>query len=158
MPRLLLGPVRGILAENSYKVFPAAITPSQASRFSLGYCKFTDPVISDLVELVKTEYPDVTTLKPSYCRVEDRVEGHPWHRDTGSTGHMRWCYVSARLLLSDPGWFKGGGCYFRDDPKTPHDGYCDLMVYTAADHEHMVCSHSGTREVLLMFFAKASEL
>ena len=140
---------------SSFKILKEVITPEQAKSFVVGYCKFTDPVISDLVEMVRAEYPDISAGNAAYVRVEDRLEGHPWHRDTGSTGHMSWCYVSARMLLSPEGTFNGGGFYFRDDPETPHYGYRDLMMYSSADTEHMVGSHSGERKVLLMFFEKS---
>ncbi len=150
-----LEPERDTLAANSFKVFKNVITPEQARKFVVGYCKFTDPVISDLVEMVRAEYPDISAGNAAYVRVEDRLEGHPWHRDTGNNGHMSWCYVSARILLSPEGTFNGGGFYFRDDPETAHYGYLDLMMYTSQENEHMVGSHSGERKVLLMFFEKS---
>lgn len=153
--RRQLEPAREGWVENSFKIFPQAITPEQANNFVVGYCKFTDPVIADLVELVRGEYSDISTGNAAYVRVEDRLEGHPWHIDVGNNGHMSWCHVSARMLLSPEATFSGGGFYFRDQPEKPYFNYLDLMVYTSATNEHMVASHSGSRKVLLMFFEKS---
>ena len=143
------------MAADSFDLMPATVTVAEAQDFQVGYQKFDHPVIARQIDLIRKTFPDVDTTGRAYCRVEQRRQGHPWHFDTGTNGHMTWCYVTGRVLLSDPDSdFEGGGYYFRHDPTTAVFGYLDLVFYTSADNEHFVASHSGERRVLLMFLER----
>jgi hypothetical protein len=134
-----------------------ALTVDEAADLAamVEYKLFGHPVIHRLVEQVREVYPDISTGDPSYCRVERKSDGHPWHIDTGNKGHMAWCRVSARVLLTDPARaFTGGGFYFREDPDNPIFGYRELQFFRA-DRAHSVASHKGDRRVLLMFFGES---
>jgi hypothetical protein len=136
-----------------------AITVDEAADLAatVQYKNFSHRVIDRLVGHIREVYSDVSTGDPAYCRVEQKSIGHPWHIDTGNKGHMAWCRVSARVLLSDPARdFTGGGFYFRDDPDTPIFGYRDLQFFRA-DRAHSVASHNGDRRVLLMFLGEDGE-
>mgnify|MGYP002633874691 CR=1 FL=1 len=129
------------------------LSPSEASLLSghIGYGSFADPLIGRLSGLVTDRFPYLTLDAPSYCRVEDRREGYPWHVDVGNRGHMAWCRVSASCLLTPVEGFSGGGYYFRDEGPIFH--YLDLLVYDDdAGNEHRVAPHHGDRRVLLMCF------
>lgn len=122
----------------------------------VGYLAFSDVRLGGLLRLV-ADRADVSLAAPSYVRVEARVEGHPWHRDTGTKGHMAWCEWSGSVLLTPPSEFGGGEFYFRDRPDAPLLHYRDMVLYDGAvENEHFVASNSGGRVALLMFFAGAS--
>ena len=129
------------------------IDEAEALRSKSMYLSFEDPRLHNILGMVHGVC-DASTDDPAYVRVETKPEGHPWHRDTGSAGHMSWCRYSARLLLNPESDFTGGGFYFRDEPHTPVYGYRDLWVYDSApENEHYVASHKGHRSVLLMFLS-----
>ena len=140
-------------------VVPNALTGDEAADLAatIQYKIFSHEVIERLVGYIQEIYPNVSTSDPSYCRVERKDIGHPWHIDTGNKGHMAWCRVSARVLLTDPARdFTGGGFYFREDPDNPIFGYRELQFFRA-DRAHSVASHKGDRRVLLMFLGESGE-
>ena len=137
------------------ELYRGALPPGDALSLSshVGYREFSEPLISGLIDLIVGAAP-VTLEDPSYCRVEARSEGHPWHRDTGTKGHMSWCRLSARILLTPPSSFTGGGLYFRDRQEEPLFHYGDLLIYDDdPSNEHCVARSRGDRRVLIMFFA-----
>lgn len=118
------------------------------------YKEFDDPIIRRLVAVLRETYPKLSTEFPSYCRVEHKLEGHPWHVDTGTSNHMMWARVTARVLLTKPEVdFTGGGFFFADAPHDALFGYGELMHFRS-DVEHCVARHKGNRRVLLMFFGE----
>ncbi len=119
------------------------------------YLSFEDPRLCNVLDLVRSAC-DASTDGSSYVRVECQKDGHPWHTDTGNTGHMSWCGYSARLLLDPESSFTGGGFYFKDEPDNAIFGYRQLWIYDPVpENTHFVASHKGQRRVLLMFLEKA---
>ena len=141
--------------------FLDALTPAEADAIAdgVGYRSFDDPLFAGLMGRVRSGAPDVILEEPSYCRVEARPEGHPWHTDLGTAGHMGWCRWSAGMLLTSPDTFSGGGLYFRDRPDDPLFHYCDLWVWDSGplENAHCVTRSRGDRRVLIMFFAEAED-
>jgi hypothetical protein len=136
--------------------FEGVLSPEDAEDLASvpKYLDFSHETVGPLVDLVYG-VADICTGAPSYCRVECRKEGHPWHIDTGTSGHMAWCSVSASVLLTPPDAFDGGGFYFADAPDAPIFHYLDLLIYDdAAENRHCVARNSGGRSVLLMFFGR----
>ena len=136
--------------------FEGVLSPGDAKNLASDpkYLDFGHEAVAPLVDLAFS-VADISTGAPSYCRVERREEGHPWHIDTGTKGHMAGCSVSASLLLTPPDAFDGGGFYFADAPDTPIYHYLDLLIYdNAAENRHCVARNSGGRSVLLMFFGR----
>ena len=137
--------------------FPSVLTAAEAKSLASveEYKGFDAVAVAPVVGLIGS-VADVTLAAPSYCRVEGRREGHPWHCDTGSQGLMAWCRVSASVLLTPPDEFTGGGFYFRDAPEEPVFHYRDCLVYDdAPENEHCIAANSGGRRALIMFFAHA---
>jgi hypothetical protein len=130
------------------------LTASEASDLAseVGYLEFSDPRLAGVVAEIGACWA-VSLEAPSYVRVEQRLEGHPWHTDRGAKGHMSWCSYSAGVLLTNPDTdFTGGGFYFQDDPDTPLFPYCDLITWdSASDNVHSVAKHRGNRRALIMF-------
>jgi hypothetical protein len=134
--------------------FPKVLSPEEALALAadVGYRDFSDSLISPLVDLVRS-VAGISLAPPSYCRIEARPAGHPWHEDTGTAGHMGWCRWSASALLTPSAMFTGGGFYFTDDPETAIHHYCDLVVYDdAPSNRHCVTRSRGDRRSLIMFF------
>lgn len=114
-----------------------------------GPIELFDPLIHPLVRLVQKQH-HVSTDRPSYATIEQKPEGHGWHTDTGNSGHMTWCVLTASVLLTPPSSFSGGEFFYRDS-ESAHFHYRDMMIHTS-DEEHCVRPHTGERKVLLMFF------
>ena len=114
-----------------------------------GHIELFDPLIHPLVRIVQKEHR-VSTAHPSYSTVEHNQDGHGWHTDTGNSGHMTWCVLTASVLLTPPSSFAGGEFFYRDS-ENAHFHYRDMMIHTS-DEEHCVRPHTGERKVLLMFF------
>ena len=142
------------LKGSSFKILKAeAIDLDTAADLEIGDYDFGHAAIWPLVDLIREYRSDISVDQPAYCRVEDRPLGHEWHTDKGSKGHMDWCVLSARVLLSHPREFTGGELVVRyagEDIR--FEGWRDLVVW-GPDLEHMVRRHTGERRVLLMFFA-----
>lgn len=119
----------------------------------VGYLEFSDPRLAGVVARIEGFWP-VSVEAPSYVRVEQKLDGHPWHTDKGANGHMGWCLYSAGVLLTKPDVdFTGGGFYFQDDPDMPLHPYCDLITWDgSSDNAHSVAKHRGNRRSLIMFF------
>ena len=128
-------------------------TPSEAADLAgeICYLEFSDPRLDGVLGHIGDLFP-ISLEKPSYYRVEHKPDGHPWHTDKGTKGHMMWCEYSASVLLTPPDTFTGGGLYFRDTPDLPLFPYCDLLVWDSAeDNTHKVARHKGDRRTLIMF-------
>ena len=139
--------------------FSNAVTVDLALSLSadVGYLDLTDERLQGLLARIR-RVANIDIGGNSYARVEERVQGHPWHHDTGTSRHMSWCRYTAGVLLTDPTTFDGGGFYFRDAPDSPVHHYLDLMVWDSApENEHCVTSNSGGRKVLIMFFGESDE-
>jgi len=138
------------------EIIPAVLSPGECKDLAatVDYLQLSDPRIAKVLGTIR-EYTEVTLDDPSYCRVEDRREGHPWHSDVGNNSHMDWCKTSARVLLDPVHMFDGGAFYFRDEHNLALFGTGDLILYSTDDrnNEHMVARSNGTRRVLLMFLA-----
>jgi len=135
--------------------FSSVLTAKQAASLAadVGYLDFTDHRLGDLITKVRSVFPSASIDAPAYARVEQRKQGHPWHFDTGTKGHMPWVRYTAGVLLVPADTFGGGGFYFRDAPEEPLFPYLDLNTWDGApENEHCVASNSGERVVLLMFF------
>ena len=133
---------------------PGAITAVEAADLasSVGYLDWDDERLFGILDLVYGAAP-VGLCDEAYVRVEQRIEGCPWHGDTGTKGHMQWCRYSAGILLVSADEFSGGGFYFRDGMDRPIHHYCDLLVWSnVPGNDHMVTRNSGERIALLMFF------
>jgi hypothetical protein len=132
---------------------PDAITEEEAEDLAskVDYLPFEDSRLRGVLNLIH-EHCDASTKSPAYCRVEEKKEGHPWHLDTGSSGHMKWCRYSSRILLSPVEKFTGGGFFFRDEKAIFEPR--ELLLYDhEPENEHFVASHKGQRLVLLMFLS-----
>jgi hypothetical protein len=140
--------------------FPKVLTAKQAASLAtdVGYLDFTDRRLGGLITRVRSIFPDASIDAPAYARIEQRRQGHPWHFDTGTKGHMPWVRYTAGVLLVPADTFSGGGFYFRDAPDEPIFPYLDLNTWDGApENEHCVASNSGERIVLLMFFGGGHE-
>ena len=130
-----------------------ALTAGEAESLSgtVGYIDLDDDRLAGLISSVRA-VAAIDLSAPSYARVEERVQGHPWHTDEGNKhgGTRGWCRWTAGILLTDPALFEGGGLSFRDLGPIFH--YLDLWIWSAAGTEHFVASNSGGRKVLIMFF------
>ena len=130
------------------------MTAKEASDLAseVGYLELTDPRLVGILANIASCWP-ISLEKPSYVRVEHKLEGHPWHTDKGTKGHMDWCQYSAGVLLTPITEFTGGGFYFRDTPDEPLFPYCDLITWDSApENAHSVAKHRGDRRALIMFF------
>jgi|TARA_R110000796_G_scaffold221060_1_gene337095 hypothetical protein len=125
--------------------FHDVLTQEEANGLT-GYLNFSDNIPARLVDLCST-VADVRVVDGAYVRVEEKKEGHPWHFDTGTKGHMPWCKWSVSCLLSPVDSFEGGGFYFRDSE--PYYHHLDMLLFSGL--EHKVARSSGNRRVLLMF-------
>ena len=138
------------------KIIRDVFTPTIIERLAAhnnSYLEFNNRDLTAALALVR-EHTDASFEYPSNVKVESRPKGHPWHLDTGTSGHMAWCRYTARVLLDHPSKFEGGGYYFKDDPQTPLFHHNDLILYDQSpENEHYVASHNGQRRVLLMFLA-----
>ena len=135
--------------------FPGVFTAGEAADLAgdVGYLDFGDPRLGGVLDLLRGVAP-IDTADPAYVRIEQRPQGHPWHFDTGTKGHMGWCRFTAGSLLVPPDRFDGGGFYFRDRGPVFH--HLDLLAWDSdEENEHCVTSNSGARVVLLMFFGGA---
>ena len=132
---------------------PDVISVADAERLCV-YDKdvpWTDPIVSDLVEIIQTLFPRASTGGKAYCRVEADRKGKPWHVDTGTKGHMPWCCYSASVLITNPSTFHGGEFHFEGEPGILH--YRTLVAFST-EHRHKVSANDGNRKVLLMFFSE----
>tara|TARA_R110000737_G_scaffold94106_1_gene127726 strand:- start:216 stop:650 length:435 start_codon:yes stop_codon:yes gene_type:complete len=140
-------------------VIPSVITEDAASDLASipDYLDFSDVRLGGILDVVGGLAP-IKLCEDSYARVEKRTEGHPWHQDTGTKGHMEWCKYSASVLLVPPSRFSGGGFYFRDQPDDPIFHFCDLLVFSSgSDNVHSVSRNSGERISLIMFFGGSED-
>jgi hypothetical protein len=118
-------------------------------------------VLNDQTDLVKKvldklkEDFEFKVKDQSYWLVEIRSDGHEWHKDTGSGGHMMWCEVGVSILLSDRDNFEGGDTWYskdgNDDNATKSDRETYDLVAHTSDEWHKVDPHTGERCVFLMF-------
>lgn len=134
-------------------------TSSEAADLAgeICYLDFSDPRLAGVLAQIRDRFP-ISTEKPSYCRVEHKLDGHPWHTDKGARGHMAWCEYSASVLLTPPDVFTGGGLYFKDLPDVPVHHYLNLLVWDdAAENAHRVTRHGGDRRALIMFFGAGDD-
>lgn len=120
------------------------LTVDEAASLTVGKLPLDHP----LVERVISHMTDAAIVPQAYATVEDNLAGHPWHFDTGDTGHMPWCRWSASVLLSPFNSYTGGEFHFRDGPAWHY--YLDALIYSS-DWEHRVMPHRGERKVLLVF-------
>lgn len=112
------------------------------------FLKDAEGVISSIFERIEK----ISNIKPSeeaYARIEHKTGGHGWHKDTGTTGSMKWCSFGCSILLSELHKFKGGEFYYRDGKAVQET---KSLVMHSSDVEHLVTKHSGERIVLLFFF------
>jgi len=84
----------------------------------------------------------------AYMCVERNPNGHEWHTDTGTMGHMQWCQVGVIVMLSKITQYTGGWIHY--------DGFTvglnqNELIYHTSDVRHKVEPHSGDRRVLLFF-------
>ena len=106
-----------------------ALTAGEAESLSgtVGYIDLDDDRLAGLISSVRA-VAAIDLSAPSYARVEERVQGHPWHTDEGNKhgGTRGWCRWTAGILLTDPALFEGGGLSFRDLGPVFH--YLDLWI------------------------------
>ena len=100
-------------------LIPNVVDNKTAKTISLynGRIELFDPLIHPLVRLVQKHHR-VSTAHPSYATVEQKPEGHGWHTDTGNSGHMQWCVLTASVLLTPPSSFSGGEFFYRDEKQS----------------------------------------
>lgn len=113
---------------------------------------FDHPIIKSILskcsKLLKKE------LKPSfksYLSVERATNGHDWHTDKGTNGHMSWCRYGISILLSNPLDIIGGIFRYREPKEeiTPKKHYLNAVIHESSK-EHMV-EPSNNRAALLIF-------
>ena len=86
---------------------------------------------------------------PSYAVVEQDNNGHSWHTDIGTNGHMKWCNKGGSILLRK----STGGLFKYKEPEkeyTQDEHYLNAIVHSS-DEWHMVEKSTKGRTVLLMF-------
>ena len=106
---------------------------------------------SKVIKTINDDF-NVSPVKKSFLNVEQRSEGHEWHKDTGTNDHMMWCRVGGSIILKKG---SGGDTYYADDDKETNKvkserGLYDLVLHTS-DEWHMVEPNDGNRKVLLIF-------
>ncbi len=127
------------------KFIKSIITKEKAEKFIPGKQDFNNPVIKDiLVKLGK-----LNASPPSYAVVEQDANGHNWHTDTGTNGHMKWCNTGVSILLKKS---KGGLFKYKNPAKeyTQDEHYLNAIVHSN-NQWHMVEESTKGRTVLLMF-------
>lgn len=128
-------------------------TPEESATLSKDVCyyNFNHNLVNRVcVELKK--HVSISLKAPSYCRVEYRPEGHPWHNDSKNIhgGFRGWCQYSASILLTPKTCFSGGELVFKHrDELFFH--YCDLVMWDAR-YVHRVAPSHGNRRSLILFF------
>lgn len=96
---------------------------------------------------------DFSFLPPSYFRIEERAEGHPWHKDTGNEDHMLWCDWGCSLLLKDGTEEEVGRLHYMDG--TVVHNYLGLAIHSS-DEVHRVSRNKG--RLVFLAFLQAEEL
>ena len=113
--------------------------------------KAENPIILKILDIIG-EHFDFEISDNSYCRIEKRSQGHPWHCDTGSNNHMLWCKIGATMLIS--GDHTGGELsYKKEDGEVEtikNRQLYDLYFHTS-DVEHKTEDSIGDRTVFLLF-------
>lgn len=109
----------------------------------------SNEVIDKIIETLSNDFK-FTIKDKSYWAIEQKSEGHQWHKDTGSNNHMLWCEVGCTMLLD--GEFEGGETLYRKDgvERVIERSSYELLAHTS-DEEHMVKPSDGNRKVLLIF-------
>jgi len=104
-----------------------------------------------VLEIINNDFNTTPSIS-SFFKVEQKGEGHKWHKDTGTNDHMMWCKVGGSIILKKG---SGGDTYYADDNKQTNKvkserGLYDLVLHTS-DEWHMVEPSDGNRKVLLIF-------
>ena len=127
------------------------ITQKEASELLPGEQDFKNPIIVSLIEKLENKIGKRTYSPPSYAVVGQGQNGHDWHTDIGTDGHMSWCNYGISILLakSKEGLFK-----YKDPDKvyTQEEHYLGALVHSS-DQWHMVDKSTKGRTALLMFLA-----
>ena len=121
------------------------ITKQEAEKLNPGKQDFNNPIIKDILVKLGKSNPSL----PSYAVVEQDTNGHDWHTDIGTNGHMKWCNTGVSILLkrSKEGLFK----YKNPDKEyTQDEHYLNALVHSNNEW-HMVEKSTKGRTVLLMF-------
>jgi hypothetical protein len=112
----------------------------------------SNPVVDKVVERLRRHF-NFEINSNSYWRIEEKPDGHEWHKDTGSNDHMLWCQVGVSIVLTNN--FTGGETFYADDAGETNvvkqnRKIGDLCAHTSTEW-HMVTPHQGRRTVFLMF-------
>lgn len=109
-----------------------------------------DPIVAKILKKIQKVFQFEIHCE-SFCRIERQQEGHVWHQDTGSLGHMSWCVLGGSILLTTD--FSGGNLKYRKNgivETVENRQPLDLYLHTS-DEEHMVEPSTGNRKVFLIF-------
>ncbi len=128
------------------------VTATEAQELSAhrGRVGFGLPLVSRIKNLVIANAPSAAVTDESYAVIEQKIDGHQWHYDTGDKGHMPWCKYSCSVLLTND--FEGGLFQF-DDPFEEYKHYLSALIYSS-DQLHRVTPHRGVRKALLIFLGE----
>ena len=121
------------------------ITKEEANTFIPG----KQPLDNDIIKSILSKIGKKNCKPPSYAVVEQDNNGHNWHTDIGTNGHMDWCNLGVSILLKKS---KGGLFKYKHPEKeyTQEQHYLNAIVHSS-DEWHMVEESSKGRTVLLMF-------
>ncbi len=110
---------------------------------------FSNSIMKKITKKIKNVIGDISLSKPSYYNIDSSQNGHNWHKDTGTHGHMLWCNYGVSILLkkSEGGLFK-----YKNPYKTynQEEHYLNAIIHSS-DEWHMVEPSKKGRTVLLMF-------
>lgn len=116
---------------------------------------FREPSLQLVAQEVRSAVApeDVSFLPPSYFRIEERAEGHPWHKDTGNEDHMLWCDWGCSILLKDGTEEEVGRLHYIDG--TVVHNYLGLAIHSSGE-VHRVSRNKG--RLVFLAFLQAGEL
>ena len=137
------------------KIIHDIITEEESRKLSGGrklLAGTTDPVMLKILDRLRNEGCFAMCDK-SYSRREEKSDGHPWHTDTGSFGHMQWCRFGCSMLMPNC-TFEGGALKYEKDgiiDIIDNQKPLDMYVHTS-DEQHMVDPITAGRRLVFLLF------
>ena len=119
------------------------------SKVQLGKEDFKHPLVKKVLSKIESVIGKRSYSSPSYLSIEKTENGHEWHTDTGTNGHMKWCSYGSRTLLikSSHGLFK-----YKEPSEeySQEDHYLNTILHSSDEWHKREKADKG-RAVLLMF-------
>ena len=121
----------------------------ELASYQLGKQEFSHPIVKKVLDKVENVIGKRNYSSPSYLSIEKMKNGHEWHTDTGTIGHMKWCNYGLSLLLT-----KSSGGMFKyknpDEEYSQDDHYLNIILHSSDEWHKREKAEKG-RTVLLMF-------